>query len=352
MVAVAPKKLPALGSTIDKLPFETIAHTFKLSDLCFIHKEGRCLLDFASVCTRWRQIVMNMSTYHVDAGPTVPSSLTKQQLERTGSIPISVHVYEPEAGSLSTQEWISTTTGALIGHLHRVRSLDIESDNGSETFVDALLNLWLEMGTEVLAKSLTITRNSKQYQTSMLRSGSERAVSLLRSLKRLDLRNIMLAWDSGAYRGLTDLRLDFPTNYFIPISVLQVREILLGSPLLVVLELNNLRVSDTCRALTPITLRHLRRLALSINNPGGLYIIISSINLPTCPVEISIACTPLLLLRQCFEDFLARTPHLTVLKLWQYGRGKPQEVFSFLKALPRLDGLVLLNFHMGGVEIA
>ncbi|KAG9125560.1 hypothetical protein FRC07_007100 [Ceratobasidium sp. 392] len=337
-------------TTSNSLPPEVLTRIFVASDTCFTRDTTNRLHNFAGVCKHWRQIASNM-TAHVDVGPAVPSSLTKIQLERTGDHSIYVHVREPATvdGSATTEQ-ISTVVELLATHIHRIRVLEIESYSFSRKLAGSVLNLWLENGSQLLPKTLMVSRPKAGAMLSpteskrTLLSRSEYAQVMLKSLTRLHLQNVMFDWDSSAYHGLVELRLHSSCSR-TSASISQLVGILSASPALIILELSYLDITSSPDwSSAPINLSYLRVFTLFEINWEGLRLLLPLISLPISPIEIGIGPTPFDMISNELEAFLIRAPHLIALKLKQH------ELYTFLnwlpllRALPRLDALLLSDF--------
>ncbi|KAG9125563.1 hypothetical protein FRC07_007103 [Ceratobasidium sp. 392] len=337
-------------TTVQDLPPEILTRIFVASDTCFTRDTTNRLHKFASVCKHWRQIAMNM-TAHVDVGPAVPSSLTKIQLERTGDHSIYVHVRESAiVEDSATAEQVSTVIGLLTPHLHRIRVLEIESDSFSRKLVSPVLNLWLENGSQILSKTLMVSRPkvgamlSPAESKRTLLSRSEYAQVMLKSLKKLHLQNVMFDWDSSAYRGLVELRLDFSCSR-TSVSISQLIGILSASSALSIIELSYLDITNLPEwSSALINLTYLRVFTLFEINWDGLRLLLPLISLPNSPIEIGIGPTPFGMISNELEGFLARAPHLIALKLKQYQFYTFLNWLPLLRALPRLDVLLLSDF--------
>ncbi|KAG8691242.1 hypothetical protein FRC09_011685, partial [Ceratobasidium sp. 395] len=152
---------------INKIPIEILAHIFALSKkYCFRpHSRGDISLsNITAVCKHWRQLALDTPALwtHIDIGPVTPTKLTQISLKRTKDKELHVHVYDPQPEVPSQLEEFKEMSRKVIPmlkpHIHRVRSLDLESYAYSTNFVASVLNLWLNHGNPQIARSLFIHR--------------------------------------------------------------------------------------------------------------------------------------------------------------------------------------------------
>ncbi|KAG8744817.1 hypothetical protein FRC12_014720 [Ceratobasidium sp. 428] len=267
-----------------------------------------------------------------------------------------MHICELATREEATTEQISMDLELLLPHLHRIEVLDIESYSYSRKLAGSILNLWLQNGNPALAKSLLISRPNAALVLSSTGSGrsvtimshSANSQAILQSLKGLHLQNVVFNWESVAYRGLVNLRLDFSrASIPVAISIHQLSDILSANPALSSLELGYLDIINSPDwSPIPTELYCLRILTLSFINSESLQLLLPLISLPKSPVEIGIGPTALDLICRELEDCLARAPNVTALKLRQDERHLFSNWLSFLRVLPRLSILALDNFHM------
>ncbi|KAG8683803.1 hypothetical protein FRC09_015840, partial [Ceratobasidium sp. 395] len=193
---------------VNTLPPEILVNIFSLSMTRCVRDDREHLHNFTGVCAYWRQVAMNAVQLwsHIDIGPGAPDSLANMLLERTKNAPIHVHLHEPkrENNEPTSEQEVSRATKILLPHVHRIRSLDIESYSYSRGFVGALLNLWLESGDPSLARSLVVYRPNASMLLSpdgysrhvTLLSRSDNAKRVLQSLGKLHLQNVLFDLDS------------------------------------------------------------------------------------------------------------------------------------------------------------
>ncbi|KAG9120568.1 hypothetical protein FRC07_003883 [Ceratobasidium sp. 392] len=207
--------------------------------------------DPAAVCVYWRRVALNRTELwtHIDAGPDTSAGLTDLLLGHTRDSPILVHVSEPANGTSepTSVEQVEKIIDILSPYVHRVRALDISSDDDFLRLVTQVSNLWLDHGNMNLSKSLAIYHPvgdygldlSKEEDEETAITQSENAEGILGSLTTLHLKNADFWWDSCAYHGLVDLRLAFKP-YDQSLGTWQFAGILSASPRLAILKLENL----------------------------------------------------------------------------------------------------------------
>ncbi|KAG9088219.1 hypothetical protein FRC07_012632 [Ceratobasidium sp. 392] len=281
---------------------------------------------------------------HVDVGPSIPGSLTRMQLERANHFSIFAHVYEPIPETVTTPDQISAATDLLISHVHRIRTLDIESYSYSRNFASFMLNLWLQLGSPSLARSLKVFRPkalkilspAQSSGGSMIVAQSDNAQAMLRSLEDLELQNIIFNWGSEAYRGLVQLRLGFFRSP-VDISISQLAAVLSESPALSVLQLSSLSITSSPGwSSAPITLSHLQVLSLARIDSDGFKLLLPLFELPACPLQyFGISATAFDFSYDEMAPFFAPTTHVAALTLRQATPHTSTDRFPPLKALPR-----------------
>ncbi|KAG8763763.1 hypothetical protein FRC12_008414 [Ceratobasidium sp. 428] len=216
------------------------------------------------------------------------------------------------------------------------------------------MNLWLDSGKPNLAEHLLVYRPyasvllSPEFSSRNLRllSRSDNARGAVNSLKRLHLQNIKFDWDSGAYRGLVDLRLHCFCSS-TSISIAQLVNILSSNPALITLKLSCLKITSSSDwSPTPVTLSCLQVLTLFYIDPKGLQFLLPLLILPGSSVKVGIGPTDLDSISSELERFFGRNSHVIALKLRQWKRSAFLTWLPFLTVLPRLDNLVLDSFHM------
>ncbi|KAG8713200.1 hypothetical protein FRC08_013570, partial [Ceratobasidium sp. 394] len=269
---------PLATPCIHALPPEILARIFALSKgYCFHNSRERVSLhNVAAVCDQWRQLAISTPGLwaHIDIGPTTPTDLTRLLLARTGDTPVHIHVYEPQPELPSDLDYLKQKSRKVLPMLkpciHRVCTLNVESYAYSTKFVGSVLNLWLDRGSTTLPRSLLVHRpffdgvlsvNEPKPGTRV--SQSKNAELVPRSINTLHLEGSMLPWDSNAYRGLVDLRLQF-WRCEVSASTSQLASIISASPELAILKLGHLCLtrSKDWNQPAPILLSHLRLLDL------------------------------------------------------------------------------------------
>ncbi|KAG8790477.1 hypothetical protein FRC12_011800 [Ceratobasidium sp. 428] len=332
----------------------------------FLHSKGlRCVCDerrfqIAGVCTYWRQIATNTPDLwtHVDIVPGSFVNLTKLLLERTKDVPIYLHLCEPRFTIVCEsllQYYAQCVTTMLKPHIHRVRDLKLETRSSFHVVVGAIVNLWLTSGSPNLARLLSIFQPHTQMALSYADQSegattinqSENAKNMLRSLSMLHLQNVRLDWNSGAFRGLSQLRLTAPSHREITISISQFSDILAANPALEMLELGNMRIVprlEDSDHLSPILLRSLDTLSLLNLENDDLRLILPLISLPTSPPEFSILFTSANPIHSVLSDFLVRSK-ATFLLCSNTSFNGPLTWLPVLRSLPHLSELIIENSY-------
>ncbi|QRV72334.1 F-box-like protein [Ceratobasidium sp. AG-Ba] len=352
---------PALA-LVNRLPPEILASIFTLSKMHCFHDSGSksSFYNLPGVCTYWRSIATTLPGMwnHIDVGPDTPLAVTNLLLQRTGHQAIHLHVHEPRPpNDLPTAEHKVAEVLNILGcHGKRVRTLDLETYSYSRSLVGPVLSRWLSMGNNNTTKTLLVYRpkagmmlTPEGYNTNMtLASRSENANAALGHLTKLHLQNVRFDWDSRAYRNLVDLQLSCfcnPTSISMP----EFMSILSENPRLAILKLSSLGITSpddwVCRA--PITMSALRILNLFHIDGDGLRLLLSSIRLPTSPIEVGIGPAPFGQVYNELETFLANT-QLISFYCWQDKTEPFPGWVSMLRLAPYLRNLVMDELQMTG----
>ncbi|QRV82173.1 F-box-like protein [Ceratobasidium sp. AG-Ba] len=249
------------------------------------------------VCKLWRRVALENPQLwsHIDIGPVAPVALSKLLLERSRDTPIHIHICEPEIDSDDLLELSCLIQDAmhvipmLEPHISRVRSIDFLALVDYTELLASTLDLWLESGSPTLVKSLIIFRPFCEYvafieppkSSNEFTHGTNNSDEVLRSLRILQLRNVLIPGDSPAYQGLVDLRLDFEASKVLLLAN-QLTTILAANPALIVLKLAYLTITPSEKGTqpTPRTLEHLQLLDIQRISPESLLFILPLITLP------------------------------------------------------------------------
>ncbi|KAF8592917.1 hypothetical protein BDV93DRAFT_567168 [Ceratobasidium sp. AG-I] len=261
------------------LPPEILTRIFQLA----AHREATILpLPYAprndvhvvecisSVCSYWREVALETKSLWSAMYLTCHSSVEKTQcwLERSGDAPLNligdVYGYAP---------WpIVPVISPYASHFSTLNLVfsDLET-------IHTVLNCWLDYGTPgsvtELSVQLTQGLSSARDPSGLPRLfgltplSDERRGEFLRPLRVLRLKDVWLDWDSVAFEGLVELRLELDhmrvDSY---VSARQLSRILSASPELHTLELIGITIDpgEPNEAVAPasIVLPHLRMLYL------------------------------------------------------------------------------------------
>ncbi|KAG9119111.1 hypothetical protein FRC07_006036, partial [Ceratobasidium sp. 392] len=336
-------------SPINILPPEVLANIFTLLDLCLLHYHPNNPYNFTEVCAHWRHIALSTTNLwaHIDFGSPVRSEFTDMLLERTKDGPIHAHIREETLGphSAPINDETLETMQMLEPHMPRVRALEFDSYKGTRTHLLNVLELWFRTGSPTLAKSFTVRRPNTRTTIDVNVSTIE-GKAILRSLCGLDLDNVKFNWDSNAYHGLVDLRLNF-TGTPTYISTSQLVNILLASPELSTLSLSGLAVAgmDKRTGLAPIMLCRLQDLCLHSMNPETLLVLLPLLALPCPSAEVTIGPTNFSCIYQEVERLIGRS-RIAKLHCTQDHLGVIPEAWTSLLGLHSLSNMTLHQFHM------
>ncbi|KAG8701758.1 hypothetical protein FRC09_005154 [Ceratobasidium sp. 395] len=279
---------PIVPAPINTLPVEILALIFKMAmPRCARNNKQQIeFYDPAAVCAYCRRVATNAPNLwtHIDAGPNTPTALTELLLKRTKSSPIHLHVYEPgeERYELTPLEQIGKTVDMLEPHMHRVFTLDINSDGFSTSLTAYVLNSWLSYGSMDISKSLSMSCSCADHPLldgteNMDAARKENAVGMLRALSTLHLYRVVFDWNSSVYHGLADLRLDcVQLDEDVFISTSEFAKILSTNPALAVLKLADLEVRRTAdwNQPAPILMNRLKRARIIPSSIQDNYVVL------------------------------------------------------------------------------
>ncbi|KAG8694641.1 hypothetical protein FRC08_008349 [Ceratobasidium sp. 394] len=214
-----------------------------------------------------------------------------------------------------------------------------------------MLNLWFSHGSTTLPRALSVYRPIGEQllypyggsKNGMLKSRSENAQGVLLSLSTLHLHRVKFDWESGAYRGLVDLRLSLPCHN-ATISASQLATILAANPAISILKIAHLRVTSPEDWIppAPVVLDRLKVLNLANLPSSSLRLLLPLINLPSSPDELSVSLPISSDSQKELGIFLAGSQINTLYCLCSDSSGWP----AVAKSLPCLDTLILHEFNM------
>ncbi|KAG8699250.1 hypothetical protein FRC09_006725 [Ceratobasidium sp. 395] len=305
---------------VNTLPPEILARIFGLSRTEFYHRPDT-KDNFCRVCVYWRQTAMDAADLwtHVYVNRESPRRLTKSLLSRSKGVPIHVHAYEPDeyasdgySPALATKEIM----GMLEADLHRVSTLEIESDNERDGFFYSLLERWSNHVDINFPTSLFVRGPEMHGSRPIRRLGgpSNNIEKMLLALTTLHLNYSRFEWDSNAYRGLVDLRLNVEMGVSIPLPDLA--NILAACPGLAILKLQVgivgvVRIKGRTQP-APIKMKHLKVLNLYLMDANATALVLSLITLPGPGVELGISLAPYRALDSQLVSFFARSKVTTL----------------------------------------
>ncbi|KAG8781580.1 hypothetical protein FRC12_021735 [Ceratobasidium sp. 428] len=344
---------------INTLPPEILAYIFELSgSSCALNYEDN-LYDIMGVCAYWRGVVLHTADLwtHIDIDSRTLDRINNLLLERAKGYPIYLHVYEaePDEGEVTQ---ISKAIEVLAPYVSHACILDLKSYSWSGGFVGAVLNLWLENGTGSLSKSLIVNRPNGHQTLSLSGSSPEdkrfhasldNAKGMLVPLSTLHLQRVKFDWNSGAYRNLIDLRLDFELSP-VDISVLQLADILSSSPRLTILKLRSLEVlwAGDLRQFAPITLGYLEVFYLNCHSLH-VGLLLSLITLSGTSTELGLYIQGFDQIMHPLQAFFARSKIATL--YWPHYGHSLGSWLSISQSIPHLQTLVLDWLNMRYIEI-
>lgn len=276
-------------SKINSLPFEILSSIFLFANP---YPTEDCMprgtvypTALSGVCQRWRQVTLEIPSLwsHIRFsinGPQLYSSHRCAELwgERSKDAGLSIDVLDFYCDR-STEIMLLNLEPYLDPLLPRVRCLTISA---SHHFARATMFRMIAHSSPgslnalsvTCRKQLTDTNNSDTVEDHLLMSCSssmlESAERLLSSVQHLTLSNAAFSWNSSAYHGLVELRLEFSEDGGIldwPPSQEKMAAILSSSPMLDTLSLKidyMWHVHDT--PIEPIRLNNLRHLTFEVSD--------------------------------------------------------------------------------------
>ncbi|KAG8784478.1 hypothetical protein FRC12_018648 [Ceratobasidium sp. 428] len=336
---------------VNTLPPEILSNILVRSGSYCTRDNVSRFCDPAAVCTYWREVALGTVDLwtHIDLGPGTSYPLANLLLGRSKDSPIHVHLYEPKPPNYDrTPDYeVSKAVGVLAPLVHRVSTLDIKSLSYSRNLVSAILNLWLDSGSASLPRLLGVSRPSGHKilspdgvsRNGKLRSRSEHAESVLKSLTVLHLHGVLFDWDSDAYRGLHDLRLDF-SGYSSLVSTFKLAKVLSASPMLTVLKLKGLQmtVEEEIQP-APVFLGSLKVLSLqSFHSTDGLRLFLPLITLPSSSTELSIGIHGSDGIYEQLQNIFTRSSIATL-----FWKTVTWRFLSLLNSVTGLQNLIIIN---------
>ncbi|KAG8785898.1 hypothetical protein FRC12_017068 [Ceratobasidium sp. 428] len=343
----------ATAAHVNRLPPEVLAKIFALSKSYCVLQAQLGVDNFTCVCKYWRQTAMGALDLwtHIDIGPNYTSTYPADQLlHRSKNAPVHLHLFEP---ALKAEETVSSdrisdygyavefARAFIVSHLHRVRTLCIESSNRrGRGFVSTILNLWFRRGTIEFPTSLALIL--PEYSDVLTVEGRsetfENMQRMLLSVRTLHLDWAKFDWDSNVYRNLVDLRIKLNS-----ISISQLAQILSANPALTTLKLavTQLVYEDGPIELPPVILEHLEVLMAAAMKLEYVISMLSLITLPGPPIQFYGVPSSNLLKDSRFFDFCSRSK-IATLYCWDGDQLPPE----FFQHLPYLRTLILHNFNL------
>ncbi|KAG8784501.1 hypothetical protein FRC12_018627 [Ceratobasidium sp. 428] len=347
-------------ATINTLPPEVFACIFSLSmpDCMQNGSLKRYSCGFVEVCRYWRQIATGAPGLwaHIDVGTKIPLDLLRLQLERAKNEPINAHLMEFDPDhqlyNIVVKCELSEAMMLLKAHIHRIRSLTIDTMTRSPNNALSVINHWLDYGNPTLAKTLDMdtmdaARPSTDGYGFLARiSQSENSKKLLSSISTLRLEGSTFPWDSGIYRGLTSLILF--TYREVQVSVPQIHSVLAASSqTLAVLKLSFLTIIGSLEGRNKhaaIVLDKLNTLNLQcIGGQESTALLLPLIALPNPPRNLDVALRAHKEAQDVYNKFLAQSP-LSTFYYEETRFGQQSWLASQLfRSLPCVNNLLVLR---------
>ncbi|KAI0637361.1 hypothetical protein C8Q77DRAFT_1155207 [Trametes polyzona] len=134
---------------VNKLPVETLTEIFAIAvDRCFPGEAERLLYALYRVCTHWRDVLNNCPLLYRSFQAT-HIALMKWHLKRSGTLPIDVHVKQPNSDAVDAPR--EPIVSPLLDHLHRVRTLSYMVPDSSWESAQNLLETLEKLPDRVLS---------------------------------------------------------------------------------------------------------------------------------------------------------------------------------------------------------
>ncbi|KAF8597756.1 hypothetical protein BDV93DRAFT_527161 [Ceratobasidium sp. AG-I] len=303
----------------------------------------------SSVCSYWRHVALETKHLWSAVYLTRHSSIEQVQrwLERSGNAPLSVmsDVHGPAP-------WpFVPVLRPYASHFTTLNLSCSEIDN-----IHTILNCWLDFGTpgSVTELSIQFTRDSSPSlsfaEVERLFGPStilgERLDEFLRQIRMLRLKDIWLDWDSVAFEGLVELRIELGYRYGDDyITITELSRILSASPELHTLELIGIIIDpgEPGETVPPasIALHDLRTVYLQGLSTHSMDRFLRALAPGSYDIELDI--TKQNMPSHMNSDLWWRLPsslgaNVTVVRL---GKIIPGQLHAFLSSLPNLRELYL-----------
>ncbi|KAG9076893.1 hypothetical protein FRC06_009233 [Ceratobasidium sp. 370] len=293
---------------ISALPPEVLTHILTLSrTYCVRDSEAKwCFNAVAEVNTQWRQIALSTPDMwtHIDIILATPESrrysLAKVFFERSRDALVHVHISEPRSPTARLD--IVQLANFLAPHLPRVHSLELHTRAGSTHLISFILHQWLN-GNSAAPEALYIHRTvarelfrpeNGEHGNVAPTAASGNQTNVVLPLRILHLQGAVFKWESPAYHGLVDLRLDTgPMSTLLAISVSQLANILSMSPKLGTLKLHRILITnpENWSPPAPIVLDCLQALNMVDLEPSSLQLVLPLIAQPNSSAQLSVGLT-------------------------------------------------------------
>ncbi|KAG8933503.1 hypothetical protein FRC02_011703, partial [Tulasnella sp. 418] len=236
---------------------------------------------FSHVCRRWRDVALSTARAWTAIDFRKPDDWTRKCLARSKASPLTVFIESDSKKTKAMGDRVNQIMDILLPHISRVVSLDVRSQEHWDP---------LEVLTSILKEEKTFRPHRLRLEsqdeclTINIETLMENDPEALRvyqecsqSVQSLDLSCIYLHWDSPVYHSLTSLRLSTVSNLYPLPTTNQLHAILVASPNLESLQLEDLDVTAPFDApLDPstaniVTLERLHTLTLTVKTDGYGY---------------------------------------------------------------------------------
>ncbi|KAB5589181.1 F-box-like domain containing protein [Ceratobasidium theobromae] len=351
--------------------------------------------NLSHVCTRWRQIALSSPALwsHIDLahhhrfGPGLVARAKKYAIRARHS-PLDIHIVDPHSDynirpptDIDDLDFLPLAT--------RIRSLELVAYKGfyDSHFVSLghcfknctpgqleQLTIW-DADSGSRSRALESNERPQQHYSQQVDISESHLEAIWAQISILRLKGVYLPWTSKAYHNLVDLRLVSGSTTDLPVSEIQIVEILRSSPRLRILHAH-LDIKDPLpknSPVVPVSLNELEVLDVKAMWWDKLAIFIRWIEPGAKPLQLSITSSPSRLVnrflrnsnvtRLCLvspnkyslSDLLTLVPELHELVLDGYKPYKPGLIACGYGHLPpvnlRLQDLYILRSQIKRAEL-
>ncbi|KAG9095297.1 hypothetical protein FS749_010724 [Ceratobasidium sp. UAMH 11750] len=238
---------------------------------------------FASVCTQWRELYLRLHIFssHLDlviGGNTSNAYYRHAEMLAGRSMggPLHLVIRDHRSWTFNVDDrHIPELVQFLIPLMPRVRGIDVTLKEYSQHLLDRLVSCWINYGSTTSLRALKVWNSSTNDPVNLRAHATmvpgehispAQFKNFFEPVQTLSLQHCYAPSDSTLFKGLVDLRLDWPHAHQAPFNIM---DILSSSPGLCSLTVEDAKVLKQDGSPEPIWLGSLENLSLSQTRVGG-----------------------------------------------------------------------------------